>query len=75
MSHGAIPHQFNSPAPLVALVPGVIASAVGMHLLVADSAAWLGAVLLPIGVALLILGAVAQGAAWGLALDRQRRAE
>lgn len=75
MSQGAVPHQFNNPAPAVAVVPGVVAAAVGLHLLVADSAAWLGAVLLPIGVALLILGAVAKGVAWGIALERQHRSE
>lgn len=73
MSDGAVPHQFNSPSPFVALVPGVIAAAVGLHLVLADTAAWVGAVLLPIGVALLIIGAVAQGVAWGIPLERQNR--
>ena len=75
MSQGAIPHQFNVPAPFVAIVPGLIAAAVGIHLIVIDAAAWVGAILLPLGALLMVIGSIAKGVAWGIDLERQRRAE
>lgn len=75
MANGAVPHQFNVPAPFIAMIPGVIAVAVGIHLIVIDAAAWIGAVLIPIGALLLMIGGIAQGVAWGIDLERQRRAE
>ncbi|MFC6154924.1 hypothetical protein [Nocardioides yefusunii] len=75
MAQGAIPHQFNVPAPMIAIIPGVIAVAVGIHLIVADSAAWLGAVLIPVGAMLMMIGGVAKAVAWGISLERQHSGE
>ena len=75
MSQGAVPHQFNVPAPFVAIIPGVLAAALGIHLIVQDAAAWLGALLLPVGAVLILLGSIAKAVAWGIHLERQHRAE
>lgn len=75
MTQGAVPHQFNSPTPAVAIVPGVVITALAVHFLVSDSLAWIGPFLAPIGAALLLVGVVAKGVEWGIALERQHRME
>lgn len=75
MTDGAVPHQFNVPAAALAFVPGVVLTAVGVHLLITDSLDWLGAVLLALGAGFLLIGGVAKGVSWGIALERQDRME
>jgi hypothetical protein len=73
MSNGAVPHQFNVPSPLTVIVPGMILSAAGIHSLAADVFSWAGAIMLPIGVTLLMMGVVTKAVAWGIALEHQIR--
>ncbi|GGO86023.1 hypothetical protein GCM10011584_07380 [Nocardioides phosphati] len=67
--HGDLPARWAPASPAVALVPGVVLVVLGAWA-VSDGElpapfSW---VLVAVGVAFLITGAVAKGVAWGLAL-------
>jgi len=69
-----VPSRIVPPSPMVALVPGVLLTFVGMWMLTDGGPpplAWAGFATL--GLAFLAVGAVAQGVAWGTALHAEAR--
>jgi hypothetical protein len=68
-----VPPRILPPTTMVALVPGVFLAFVGMWMLTDGGPPALGWACAVLGLAFLLVGAVAQGVAWGMALHAQRR--
>ena len=73
MTPQPVPQQWNSPAPIVALVPGVVVTAVALWALLDGSTSLLAVLALTLGVTATFLGAVAKGVEWGINIQQQHR--
>lgn len=73
MTPQAVPQKWNSPAPMVAIVPGLVVTAVGLWALLHGDVSLLAAVALPAGISALLLGVVAKGVEWGINIQQQQR--
>jgi hypothetical protein len=77
MSHEVVPEkasdmsQSSSPSPTVFWLPGTALLAIGPWL-VTDGVPSLGWALCALGLALVLVGAVAQGVAWGMDIHKER---
>jgi hypothetical protein len=77
MDNGVVPEkrsdveQRGAQSPTVAWLPGTALLCIGLWL-VGDGGPSLGWPLFALGLALVILGAVAQGVAWGMDIHKER---
>lgn len=65
--------RWDPPSPVAALLPGVVLLFVGLWMVTDGGPLPLGWGCFAIGLAFLLVGAVAQGVAWGLHLHEERR--
>lgn len=68
-----VPPRILPPTTMVALVPGVLLTFVGMWMLTDGGPLALGWAAAVLGLAFLLVGTVAQGVAWGMALHAEAR--
>jgi hypothetical protein len=61
-------HAARPPRPIAALVPGIVLLFSGLWMVTDRGPLAIGWAFFAVGLALLIVGAVAQGVAWGLEL-------
>lgn len=73
MTPQPVPQQWNSPAPAVAIVPGVLVTALGLWALLHGDVSLLAVVALPVGITFTLLGVVAKGVEWGINVQQQHR--
>jgi hypothetical protein len=77
MSNGVVPKnasdlsQRSSPSPTVFWLPGTALLAIGSWM-VTGGVPGLGGVFCALGLALMLVGAVAQGVAWGMDIHKER---
>jgi hypothetical protein len=65
--------RWAPPSPVVALVPGVVMVFAGIWMVTGSGSLPLGWAFFSIGQALLVVGAVAWGVAWGMDLHAENR--
>jgi hypothetical protein len=68
-----VPPRILPPTPVAALVPGVLLTFVGTWMLTDGGPVALGWACAVPGLAFLLVGAVAQGVSWGMALHAETR--